>query len=62
MGRSARYVNVLAGVWIIAAPWLLHGSPAAMVNSALVGLALVLLSLPRGAVRETYGSWARYIR
>ncbi|MDQ2785843.1 MAG: vitamin K epoxide reductase family protein, partial [Chloroflexota bacterium] len=62
VGRSARLINVLAGAWIVAAPWLLHGGVAATVNGALVGVALVLLSLPRGAVRATYGDWARYIR
>jgi len=62
VGRAARFINVLAGAWIVAAPWLLHGSMAATVNGALVGVALVLLSLPRGTVRETYGGWARFIR
>ena len=35
--RTPRYVNVLLGAWIIAAPWL------------LVGAALIALSFPRGA-------------
>ena len=33
-----------------------------MLNAVLVGAALVLLSLPRGPVRERYGGWTRYLK
>jgi hypothetical protein len=60
--RAVRYLNVLLGLWSIAAPWLLGGAPqAAKLHSALAGVLLVLLSLPRGTVRERYGGWDRYI-
>jgi uncharacterized membrane protein len=60
--RAARYVNVLLGAWIVAAPWLLGGAGmAAAVNNAAVGVALILLSLPRGHIRERYGLWDRYV-
>jgi hypothetical protein len=60
--RVARFLNVLCGVWVAVAPWLLSGStPAARWADLIVGIALILLSLPRGRVREHYGSWDRYV-
>ncbi len=63
VARALRFVNVLFGFWVIAAPWLLEGaSPIARWSGAAVGLALILLSLPRGArSREHYGSWDRFV-
>jgi hypothetical protein len=34
-------------------------SAGAAANAAVVGTVLILLSLPRGAVRERYGTWDR---
>ena len=63
VGRALRFVNVLFGIWLIAAPWLLDGSTTgSTVNDILVGVVLILLSLPRGPVGERYGDWDRYIR
>lgn len=60
--RAARFVNVVAAAWIIAAPWLLSGAtPAATWNNVIVGALVALLSIPRGGVRERYGSWNRLI-
>ena len=63
VGRAARFVNVVFGAWFIVAPWLLSGeTTAAAWNDVAVGVALVLLSLPRGPVGERYGGWQRFIR
>lgn len=60
--RAARWLNVLAGVWIVVMPWLLSGaSPAATWNNVIVGVLLIALSLPRGSVRERYGNWDRFL-
>ena len=62
VGRAARFVNILFGVWLIVAPWLLNGAPAgARVNDVITGVALLLLSFRRGMVHERYGAWDRYI-
>lgn len=62
--RIVRFINIPLGLWIILAPWLLVGaSTLTMINGLVVGVALVLVSIPRGAIRERYGSWdaiARY--
>lgn len=63
VGRRARFINVLFGAWLIAAPWLLDGgTTAATVSGVVVGALLIALSLPRGPVRDSYGSWNRYVR
>jgi hypothetical protein len=34
---------------------------AARWNSVLIGIAIVVLSIPRGPVRERYGNWDPYV-
>lgn len=63
VARVSRLLNVGCGLWLLAAPWLL--GPASLTgtrNDLLVGGAVILLSLPRGPVRERYGSWDRFVR
>ena len=63
VGRPLRFVNVAFGLWLIFAPWLLDGASVfATWVDALIGLSVVLLSLPRGKrSTEHYGSWDRYV-
>ncbi|MBS0653219.1 MAG: vitamin K epoxide reductase family protein [Verrucomicrobia bacterium] len=60
--RIARFVNSLFGILLIAFP-IFWANPATGANwsTALVGLLALGLSIPRGVVRERYGSWDRYI-
>jgi hypothetical protein len=73
--RALRYLNVLSGIWLIALPWLLTGAPeCALTDSPMLshcesfiwsgiisGALLILLTLPRGAIKERYGDWQKYI-
>lgn len=60
--RAGRYLNVLFGLWLVVGPWLLTGgSGVSRVNDAMAGVGLLLLSLPKGKIRERYGSWDRRI-
>jgi nucleoside-diphosphate-sugar epimerase/uncharacterized membrane protein len=63
VARSLRFVNTLFGVWLVVAPWVLEGaSTIASVASAVLGLALIGVSLPRGhRSKEHYAGWDRYI-
>jgi hypothetical protein len=58
-----RLLNVPLGLWVAASPFLLDGGgTAAMIGDVVLGLALAVLSLPRGArSEEHYGGWDRYI-
>lgn len=61
--RSLRYINVLLAAWVAIAAWFLDGGTvAARWNDVITGALLILLSLPRGIVRERYGSWDRLVR
>lgn len=63
VARSVRFINVLFGAWLIAAPWLLEGAGSALAiwNAMASGALLIVLSIPRGAVRDSYAGWDRYI-
>jgi hypothetical protein len=60
--RAARLINILFGAWIVLAPWLLSGSTTgATWNDVIAGMALIVLSIPRGRIKESYGGWDAYI-
>lgn len=63
VGRAIRFINIPFGIWLIAAPWLLSGaaSPLAAWNGVISGVLLIALALPRGAIRDSYAGWDRYI-
>ena len=60
--RPARYLLIPTGLAIVAAPLLCGGSTVHIIVSAVGGLAICALSLPRGRITETYGSLDRLIR
>jgi hypothetical protein len=61
--RPLRYVNIIFGAWLIAAPWLLDGATAtSLMNDTLAGVALIALSVPLGQVTEEYGTWNKRLR
>jgi hypothetical protein len=63
VGRAARFLNILFGAWVFAAPWLLAGATSASTwSNAIAGALVILLSVPRGPVGERYGTWERFIR
>ncbi|WP_336364678.1 vitamin K epoxide reductase family protein [Halalkalicoccus salilacus] len=60
--RAVRFLTLPLGAWAIAAPWVFGAPTLVTVNGALVGLVLILLSIPRGTIRDEYGEWwPRYI-
>jgi nucleoside-diphosphate-sugar epimerase/uncharacterized membrane protein len=63
VGRALRFINVVLGLWLVVAPWMLEG--ASMIGAlagVVIGVAVIALSLPRGTrSREHYGSWDRFV-
>ncbi|MGQ0815006.1 MAG: vitamin K epoxide reductase family protein [Gemmatimonadota bacterium] len=58
VARPARFLNVPLGLWLVVAPWFLSGTTTvARWNSALMGLAVILFSLPLGRLRDRYGTF-----
>lgn len=61
-GRPVRFLNLLLGAAVAVAPWVLPGaSPLAGLHDGAAGVALMLLSLPRGSIRQRYGGAQRYL-
>ena len=62
VGRALRLFNLILGAWLVIAPWVLDGFMAgARWNDVVAGIAVILLSLPRGKIRGRYGSWQPFI-
>ena len=63
VARGFRFVNVAFGVWLIVSPLIVAGGSTSSAFSAVVaGVAVVALSIPRGPVKERYGTAGRFIR
>ncbi len=61
--RIARYLNILLGLAVATLPWLLPDLNIGLATtSAITGLLVSALSIPRGPKTETYGIWDRYVR
>jgi hypothetical protein len=62
IARPVRLLNVLMGLGIAAAPWLLEGDTTmSRWNDVLMGAAVIGLSLPRGQIVSRFGAWNRYL-
>lgn len=62
VARPLRFVNVALGLWLLLAPWLVAGySGVSIVASVVAGGLLILLTLPRGPIRNHYGARDRRI-
>ena len=61
VARPARVLNALLGVGLMGLPLLFEGNSATNASSIGLGLALVLLSIRRGPIQESYGSWNRWL-
>jgi len=58
VARPVRFINIGLALGIILAPWLAAGgTPASSLNALFVGLLIIVLSIPPGKIRNTYGSW-----
>lgn len=59
--RPVRYLNILFGGALVAAPFIFEAGAAATINGLVCGLALIFLSFRRGEIRHAYGDWNRLI-
>lgn len=56
--RPFRALNVATGMFLAITPWVVSNTGPLILSTVLVGWALIVISLPRGAVRErTGGGW-----
>lgn len=61
VARLARFLNALLGLVLLFAPLVAGAGWLAITFSGLCGLALMGLSIPRGTVKSSYGTWDRFI-
>jgi nucleoside-diphosphate-sugar epimerase len=62
VARVARLLNVAIGLAVALAPWFLPDvSLAARVSDLVASALLIGLSVPRGPVRDRYGSWDPFV-
>ncbi len=62
VARLARFLNLLMGLILLFAPFMTTSTLPHLLFSVICGLALIVLSIPRGPVRSSYGSWDRFVR
>jgi hypothetical protein len=61
--RPLRALNVLVGMFLTIAPWLVPNTGPLMLSSVLVGWAVIVLSILRGTVHQRMGGgWWTIIR
>jgi hypothetical protein len=53
--RPLRWVNLLLGIWLVAAPWLIGSPTTATLNGVVVGIVVAALSLVRGRTTHSFG-------
>jgi hypothetical protein len=61
VARPVRWLNTLLGAALIATPFVWEANTLTLVVSVALGLALIVLSIRRGPIRERYGHWSRLI-
>jgi hypothetical protein len=62
VARLGRFLNVLLGLVLLFAPFMNDASWTQTGFSVLCGLLLIGLSIPRGTVTSSYGTWDRFVR
>lgn len=62
VARPARFINILFGGWLIAAPFVFNpDGNSAMWNGIIAGVLLIGLCLPKGKVEDKRGGFDKYI-
>jgi nucleoside-diphosphate-sugar epimerase len=59
--RLLRFINIFFGLALIIVAFLAAGTMLQIAAAILAGLALIALSIPRGRIKNKYGSWSRVI-
>jgi hypothetical protein len=61
VARPLRYCLIPLGAALMITPFLFKPDAAHSAASIAIGLMLIALSVRRGAIRDRYGTWDRYI-
>lgn len=61
VARPVRYINIVLGAALMAAPFMVEAEMVATIVSVVLGIAIIALSVRGGPIRERYGDWNRLI-
>ena len=61
VARSVRYLNIPLGAALIGVSFIFDADTVTTLISIVLGVALIVLSIHRGPIRERYGNWDRFI-
>lgn len=61
VARPVRFLNILLGATLAAVPFFFDADVKTATVSVVAGVALAALSIRRGALRDRYGEWDRFI-
>lgn len=62
VARAIRFVNIVLAIALMILPWLIGGGTSMLgLNNLLVGVLVIVLSIPHGEIKNTYDSWNRLI-
>lgn len=62
VARTARFFNVVLGCFCLLLPFFMHAPEAVTWKALVVGVLLVGFSIPKGKIKESYGTWQGSIR
>lgn len=63
VARACRFLIAFFGIWEVVSVWVMNYPPfshGTWINF-VVGILMIIVCLPRGAIHEKYGSWDRFI-
>ena len=56
--RAARFINIALALGIIVLPWVFGGATvASSLNDLIIGVLIIMLSIPPGKIKNTYDNW-----
>lgn len=56
--RAVRFINIALAIGIIVLPWIFGGATfASGINSLIIGVLIIALSISPGKIKNTYGGW-----
>lgn len=61
MARPARFLIIPLGGALLVTPFIFNVSGLSMAVTLATGVALIVLSIPRGAINSQFGNWNRYL-
>jgi nucleoside-diphosphate-sugar epimerase/uncharacterized membrane protein len=59
--RILRFLNLILAISLIITPFIFHASTGELISCIVSGSLLFVLSIPKGKVNSTYGTWDKFI-